>query len=626
MHKRRITAALIAATTVAGTALATSGSAQAQSATRAIPHTNPLWTSHAKHLGSANASAPVHARVYLAPRGGLSALKSAAVAMSTPGSPSYHQFLTPAQYRARFGTTDATVRAVRAYLQSAGLHVTDVEQHNRYLVVTGDVAAAEKAFGTQIGRYRHDGRVVQAPNSAVHVPAAIASSVLTVAGLDTTPRIVKPMHSPKLSPPAGFRNARPCSAYYGQKSATSLPKFQGQTLPYAPCGYTGLQFRSAYENNSALDGTGITVAITDAYAAPTIAQDAATYAANHGDRAYANGQLTQSLPNSFTHAGQCGGSGWWGEETLDVEAVHAMAQGANIAYYASASCFDSDFLDTLARVVDDNKAKLVTNSWSDVEANESPDTTAAYEEIFLQGATQGISFMFSSGDDGDELAATGTKQVDYPASDPYATAVGGTATGIGRNGNLKFSTGWGTDKWSLSSDRSTWNSVGFLYGGGGGTSALFARPAYQDGVTDSPSRVVPDIAMDADPTTGMLVGETQTFPHGVVAYDEYRIGGTSLASPLFAGMTALTLQQGGAGAGLLNQVIYSNAGDFTDVAGPAPDAGNVRVDYANGVDNSAGVVYSVRTFNQDSSLDVTNGYDQVTGLGVPNPRWFSALG
>jgi len=627
MHKRRITAALIAATTVTGTAIATTGSAQAHPATRAVPHTKPTWTAHAQRLGAAKASAPVNARVYLAPQGGLAAVEKAAVAMSTPGNPSYHQFLTPAQYSARFGTTDATVRAVKSYLSGTGLHVTRVGADNRYVVVKGNVAAAERAFGTRIGSYRHDGRVVQAPETVVHVPTSLASSVLTVAGLDTTPRIVKPMSSPKISPPAGFRNARPCSSYYGEKSATSLPQFNGQTLPYAPCGYTGPQFRSAYESNSALNGKHITVAITDAYAAPTIAQDAATYAANHGDRAYAKGQLTQSLPRSFTHTGQCGGSGWWGEETLDVEAVHAMAQGANIAYYASASCFDSDFLDTLARVVDDNRAKLVTNSWSDVEANESPDTTAAYEAIFLQGATQGISFMFSSGDDGDELAATGTKQVDYPASDPYATAVGGTSTAIGQAGNLQFSTGWGTEKYSLSSDGSTWNSVGFLYGAGGGTSALFARPAYQDGVNSSPNRAVPDVAMDADPTTGMLVGETQKFPKGVVKYDEYRIGGTSLASPLFAGMTALALEkQRGDGAGLLNPVIYSSGADFTDVAGSPPDAGNVRVDYANGVDDSAGLVYSVRTFNQDSSLEVTNGYDQVTGLGVPNTGWFAALG
>jgi subtilase family serine protease len=131
--------------------------------------------------------------------------------------------------------------------------------------------------------------------------------------------------------------------------------------------------------------------------------------------------------------------------------------------------------------------------------------------------------------------------------------------------------------------------------------------------------------MDADPTTGMLVGETQTFPDGVY-YDQYRIGGTSLASPLFAGMTALAFQHAGGGVGLLNPTIYSHASAFTDVTGSGPDAGNVRVDYADGVDASGGLLYSVRTFNQDSSLGVGTGWDNVTGLGSPNADWLTATG
>jgi subtilase family serine protease len=628
MKTRGVTAAMAAALAFCALAIVASGAGAASSA-RVVNNTKPLWTVRAHRLGAASRDATVRARVYLAPQGGLAAVERAAEAMSTPGSSSYHRFLTPTQYRARFGPTAGSVHAVAAFLRSAGLHVTRVGAGNRYVSFTGTVASAETAFGAQIARYRHNGRIVQAPSSALTVPASLSTSVLAISGLDTTPKMVRP----NISPPPGFRNARPCSAYYGQIAATTeadgvtpLPRFNGRTLPYAVCGYTGTQFRSAYEGNSRLDGTGVSVAITDAYAAPTIAFDASTYASRHGDRAYGAGQLTQTVPASYTNDGKCGASGWWGEETLDVEAVHAMAPGAQIHYYASASCFDPDFLDTLGRVVDDGTSKLVTNSWSDVEAVESPDVTAAYESIFLQGATEGISFMFSSGDDGDELAATGTKQVDYPGSDPYATGVGGTATAIGSSGNLLFQTGWGTDKFSLSSDATSWNPLGFLYGGGGGTSMLFARPSYQDGVTTSPYRQQPDVAMDADPTTGMLVGETQSFPKGVIAYDEYRIGGTSLASPLFAGMTALALQRaGGSGAGLLNNAIYSHLGSFTDVAGTPPDAGNVRVDYANDVDATRGLLYSVRTFNQDSSLAVTAGYDQVTGVGVPNTAWLTAL-
>jgi subtilase family serine protease len=633
MLKRTTSLAVVAVTATVGAVTAALPAAGATSARTPIPNTAPRWLSHAHLLGAASKSAAVNARVYLAPNGGLSAVQRYALAVSTPGSRSYRHFLTPAGYYAKFGTRSATVSKVRNWLTGAGLHVTGVAAHNRYVTISGTVAAAQKAFAVRINRYSHNGQTVQAPSARLSAPSAVASSVLTVSGIDTTPHLTRPATKQQVAPPAGFRNAHPCSTYYGEIPAateadgtTPLPTFDGKTLPYAPCGYTGPQFRSAYEHNSTLNGTGVTVAITDAYAAPTIAEDAATYASNHGDPAYVGGQLTQTNASNFIKAGKCGANGWFGEETLDVEAVHAMAPGANIHYYGAASCFDSELIDTLAQVVNDGTAQLVTNSWGDVESVESADVVAAYEAIFLQGATQGQSFMFSSGDDGDELAATGTKQADYPAGDPYATSVGGTSTAIGQAGTLLWSTGWGTEKYSLSSDGTSWNPLGFLYGAGGGTSAIFDRPAYQDGVVSDSHRQNPDVAMDADPTTGMLVGETQKFPKGVIAYDEYRIGGTSLASPLFAGMTALAVQHAGAGVGLLNPTIYATTGAFDDVVGSAPDEGNVRADFANSVDASGGIVYSVRTFNQDSSLEVMPGYDLVTGLGVPNTAWLTALG
>jgi subtilase family serine protease len=633
MHKRTITAALVSASTLVAGLLVASPGAQAKPAPRAVPNTKPAWLGHAQHLGRADTKSAVQARVYLAPQGGIRALQSAATAAATPGSATYRHFLTTAQYQAQYGTTSATVSQVRSWLKSTGLKITGVESHNRYVSVSGTVAAAQKAFGSSINRYRHDGQTVQAPASALTVPASMASSVLTVTGLDTTAHKAAPASHTDAPPPAGFRNARPCSAYFGQVKAkfqadfhTPLPTFDGKTLSYAPCGYTGPQFRAAYEGGTDLDGTGVTVAITDAYAAPTIENDITTYTANHGDGSYAPGQFTQAPHGAFNRQGQCGPSGWYGEETLDIEAVHAMAPGANIRYYPSASCFDDDFLDTLSRVVDENTASLVSNSWSDVEANESAENVAAYEQVFLQGAMQGISFMFSSGDSGDNLANTGLKQVDYPSSDPYVTSVGGTSDAIGADGSMLFQTGWGTEKYNLSADGASWSSIGFTSGGGGGSSALFNRPAYQDGVVSGAARSVPDMAMDADPNTGMLIGETQTFPDGV-RYDEFRLGGTSLASPMFAGLTALTLQNAGGGVGLLNPTIYGNAssGVFTDIKGKAKQVGDVRVDYANSVDSSDGLLYSVRVFNKDSSLSVAPGWDNVTGVGSPNTGWLTAI-
>ncbi len=112
----------------------------------------------------------------------------------------------------------------------------------------------------------------------------------------------------------------------------------------------------------------------------------------------------------------CGGNGWYGEQALDVEAVHAMAPGANVLYYGAASCFDDDLLAQLSQVVHDNKASIVTNSWGEltfVRYRRRPRTDVDEQPrrrvrvVFKQGAVQGIGFMFSSGDEGDELANTG---------------------------------------------------------------------------------------------------------------------------------------------------------------------------------------------------------------------------
>lgn len=617
-------------------ALAVSSMPNANAATnKVVPDSSPNWVGQARYLGHVKASTPVSFRVLLAPQGGVEGLKAAVANVSNPHSRSYRHFLSASQFHARYDASADTVKQVSAWLAGRQLSVTGVEAHHRYISVTGSVAKTEAAFGSRINRYQHAGQTVQANATVLKVPPTLAPFVSAVSGLDTTTHKMKHQTAP---PPPGFANARPCSLSYGQVLAkrqadfkTPLPKFKNKVLPYSVCGYTGPQFRAAYEGDTNLTGSGVTVAITDAYAAPTIAADANRYAVSHGDGAYARGQLTQVLPKSFRKEADCGPSGWFGEETLDVEAVHAMATNAKIRYYASSSCFDQDFLKTLAKVVDENKAQLVTNSWSDVEQNETSDQIVSYQRIFLQGAMQGISFLFSSGDSGDEVARTGLKQVDYPASDPYVTAVGGTADAIGADGSFAFQTGWGTQKYTLTNKGTGWTSLGFLYGAGGGSSSLFNQPVYERGVVPAgqgAGRAVPDVGLDADPNTGMLIGETQTFPDGV-RYGEFRLGGTSLASPLFAGMTALLLQHSGGPLGLLNPVIYAQAkgkqGTFTDIKGAPKDPGVVRADFVNGVNSDGGVIYSVRTFNQDSSLSTAKGWDPVTGVGSPNSTWLTSV-
>ena len=143
-------------------------------------------------------------------------------------------------------------------------------------------------------------------------------------------------------------------------------------------------------------------------------------------------------------------------------------------------------------------------------------------------------------------------------------------------------------------------------------------------------RVVPDVAALGDPNTGMLVGETQQFPDGTY-YDEYRIGGTSLSSPLYAGMFALAVQKAGHSFGLANPALYAHVRPSSlDITKAQLDAypGDVRSDYVNGVDAADGYVYSARWFDRDEDLTihVRPGYDDVTGIGVPTATLDQRLG
>jgi subtilase family serine protease len=502
----------------------------------------------------------------------------------------------------------------------------------------------------------------------------VGNAVTAVTGLDTLAHWVTPASEPDvpgqdnghrvtLGAPAGFVNAGPCSSWYGEKTYSGSTPV-GDDLPYAVCGYTPSQFRSVYGvTASGRTGRGVTVAFTDAFEAPTLSSDADTYATRHGDAAFTTGQYTQTHGRGYDpqRVADCGGNGWYGEQSLDLEAIHGIAPEADVAYYGAASCYDDDLMGVLAQAVSDDSASLISNSWGEPTVVQVPDPAdptrtldvptvddslaAAYESIFMQGAAQGQGFYFSSGDDGDDVAAWGLKQTDYPASDPLVTAVGGTALAVGRSGARTFETGWGTNKYSLRSD-GTWRSVGYLYGAGGGCAltgdrsepelgivahygTTFAKPAYQTGTTCS-SRGVPDIAMDGDPTTGMLVGETQAFGAQTVwgkgvKYGEYRIGGTSLASPLMAGLNAVA-QQGRSRIGFANPLIYSTAVRSTlfDVT-PQGDAGNVRVDYANGLNGDAGTLVSVRTLDTDASLTTAPGWDVVTGNGSPTAAYIAAV-
>ncbi|MFC8345208.1 protease pro-enzyme activation domain-containing protein [Streptomyces sp. NPDC057280] len=592
--------------------------------------TKPAWATAKADKGATADSSRVSARVYLAGKDA-AGLAAYAKSVSDPASASYGKYLSAGQAQSRFGATKAQVAAVKSWLTAAGLKVTGVTQH--YVSVTGDVAAAEKAFGTQLHNYAKGTKTYRAPSKAASAPESLNGAVLTVTGLDNAPhKATKADQLP--GPGAVFKNSGPFSSYYGSNIATTLPDAYGTKIPYAVKGYTGKQLRAAYGAGT-YTGKKVRVAITDAFASPTIAYDAATYAKKHGDAAWKTGQLKQVLPKNYRYTGpdECDASGWYGEETLDVEAVHAVAPDAQVTYVGGASCMDDDLLDALSKVVDKHLADIVSNSWGDIEANQTPDLAAAYDQVFQFGAVEGIGFYFSSGDNGDEVAHTQTKQVDTPANSAWVTAVGGTSLAVGKGDKYLWETGWGTEKATLSADGKSWTNFpgAFTSGAGGGTSKTVAEPFYQKGVVPDAlakannatgNRVVPDISAIADPNTGFKVGQTQTFPDGSEKYSEYRIGGTSLAAPVIAAVQALATEaRGGKAIGFANPSIYAKYGskvyhDVTDTP-TGSELAVARVDFVNGVDATDGLATSVRSLGKDSSLAAVKGYDPVTGVGTP---------
>jgi subtilase family serine protease len=624
-------------------------------------------------------------------------------AVSNPASASYRHYLTPAQWERRYSPTASSVAAVTSWLQSEGITVEGATPDRMTISATAPAATIERAFGTSLGEYREGGRVVRLASGQMTVPSAVASLITGVTGVDqnvATPddltdsgvpasrrSAAKPAATSASAPipqPPGFRNAPPCSTYWAQKHDKTDPEYGGgfpSPLPYALCGYVPAQFQGAYGLTPAIeagdDGQGMTVAIVDAYVSPTLLSDAQEYSLkNQPSEVLSSSQFSEIVSKSFNEEELCEASGWSGEQTLDVEAVHATAPGANILYMGAKNCL-TGLYKSVQQVVDGHLAQVITDSWGDDGGDllDSAGSREGFDDILLMAGATGVGVQFSAGDGGDEFTTLGITAADYPPSSPYATAVGGTSLEVSKNDTRKAELGWSTAKSILctplleeaglpgceSSTQETWLPPApgaYDYGGGGGTSYEYAEPWYQEGVvpkvlaerntaiTGIANRVEPDISMDADPTTGMLVGETQEFPNGTY-YDQYRIGGTSLSSPLFAGVMADADQAAGTALGFVNPLLYklaaspaSAASAFYDIV-PRHKTALARVDYLNDVGPEEGTLTSVRVLNyegpeefcsgtgdcttQNVALNVGRRFDSMTGIGSPGSGLLAAL-
>src|SRR5436190_6183540 len=617
----------------------------------ALKGSKPSWASSSNYVKAADATTKLGFRVYLGwtNQSGAEAL---ARAVSNPRSSSYRHYLTPAQFRQQFAPTANQVAQVQSWLTSQGFSLVYTPANNHYVSAQGTVAQAKAAFGTSFGMYKVKGLTLRSPAADVSIPSSLAGVVNAVVGLDQSYEFIHPNHvvDSKAPPSAGFRNSPPLSAFWaelltgipvppytpppappGYAFPTGFTDVPLPSVPWSVKGHTPTQVKGAY-SISGYTGTGQTVAIIDAYASPTILQDANQWSTNRGIPQFGTaggGTFTQVVaPGTYNvkdNPAQ-GPTGWYGEETLDVESVHGMAPNADVVYVGAPNNYQ-DLDAAMNHVVDRHLAQIVSNSYGFLGENLPPGYIKPLNDTFIQAAIEGIGIYFSSGDSGDETINLGFASTDWPASSPWVTAVGGTALGVSSGNTRVVETGWGTSSYACDKTTLVCTLQFWLYGAGGGESKIFAKPSYQTtyggNLTGFTGRGVPDIAALADPNAGYLVGQTQTFPPtfngpGGVSYDEYRIGGTSLSCPIIAGIMALSDQKAGFAHGFANPFFYANPSKFTDIT--STNTAVARRNFNNGVDACGGTADRLRTFNDYSGSPTQHtgtGWDNVTGLGVP---------
>jgi len=665
------------------------------------------WVGNAQRVGAAKESQRVPITVYLSFRN-TEALKSLIASQSSPSNPQYGNFLTPEQFRAQFAPAAKDVARVQNTLRKLGFTIDATPKSGLFVQASGTVAQVKSTFGISQDLYSYKGRTLRANAESPRVPKEIADIVTYVAGLDDTAALRKPSHvrlndertarslaraaapSAQASsvepnappPPAAALNSPVCSDYWGDHKAklSTAPGLYPQTLPWLVCGYTPQQVRAAYgADRVRQDGSGVRVAIVDVYASPTIQQDVNHYSRNHGLPKLTYLNFAQLVPPGLFNVpadDPCDPQGWYQEETLDVEAVHSMAPGAFILF-GGITCDDPGNA-ALYDIIDNRLADIVTNSYGFNGEDLPADFIAAENQFFMQAAAEGMSILFSSGDDGDLIIdGNGIASGSWEATSPYVTAVGGTSLALLNRDGDKKEWGWGTYRAFLNNALVAPNGKSiatsgvalpfdFYAGSGGGPSLVMLAPHYQSDVPyafsgfttledgtkvplQAPHRVTPDISMVGDPYTGFLIGETYTTAGDPVSddgcvpltktteYCEGSIGGTSLSSPLFAGVLALVnqarFQRHKHAVGFVNPALYSfdignpdsSTAPISKVKKPTSptallrgyqnDNTRVRVVTVNSTPNASNtaVIEGV-----DSSYVAANGYDEITGLGTPN--------
>ena len=595
-----------------------------------------------------------------------------------PSSAHYHQWLTADAATALLAPATGDLAAVRQFLSGNGFR--ELGSGPNHVVVRGTVADAQRAFGVSIHNYRTARGTFYANNANPSIPASLSGTVAAVSGLSEhrmQPHLMHP-HSPDGAPAARVLRALVPDGVFYSAQCIRPPQTQTFTSPgvratyrgnrygqdatnqnvgaLPPCGYQPSDWQTAYGLNTlyqhGLDGTGTTVAIVDAFGSTTIQNDLATFSGVYGLPAANLTVVGTATASPFSTDPNL--AGWAEETTLDVEWVHAIAPGAKIVLFVSPDDSDVNLTATVAQAVTYPHVVVVSNSYGLPESTEDAAGFAATEAANKLGASMGISVNYSSGDFGDFALYLGYTDVSYPSSSPWATGIGGTSVVLNPNGSIAWQTGWGNNLTKIVEAVALGATVdvppvveGSIGGSGGGTSAVFPKPEFQSQLRGR-YRQVPDISWVADPYTGAELILTADSA-GDQAFTA--IGGTSLSCPTFSALWAITAQRTGHRNGLAARTIYGlgqgaiqdvqAVGSNNNVTGEIrsgsthlaesatalvqPEPGNGRF-FSALYDSPFSTRWYVLSFGTDTSLTVTPGWDNVTGLGTPNgPAFVEAV-
>ena len=543
-------------------------------------------------------STPLDVDVVLGPRHP-AALTAFARAVTTVGSPVHGRFLGPGEFATRFGATPSAIATVTAALRAAGLHPGRVTNNGLSIPVRATEGAISKAFATGFRQYRlRDDHTVFANTAAPLLPASAVPDVQAVVGLDN---LAVPV--PALSPaPAG--PATP-SGPAATQSAAGRAKPEG--------GGSGPQACSTADSKASSDGAETTDQVAAAYGFPDVYGEGdlgsgvtvALYELQgYGSKDIAAYQSCYGTDSSVTTVDVDGGPGRGsgvGEADVDIEQVAGLAPGANILVYEGPNT-DTGAYDTYNAIVSDDQAHIVSTSWGLCEAEEGSEAANAENVLFEEAAAQGQGIFAAAGDQGSEdCVSSGYSDdflaVDDPSSQPFVTGVGGTSWVA--TGTPPEETAWNDGPTCC------WGA------GGGGISTFWTMPSYQSdstvagvlspyssgtqcGATGSADcRESPDVSALAGP-----------YPYLEYVSGQWGAwGGTSLAAPLWAALTALADDSSactGRNVGFANPALYQ-------AAASDPSAFNDVTTGNNDLTGDNGGLYPAGT-----------GYDMATGLGTPN--------